>query len=250
MLTGLDIDHFHSEGWVLATPFTPGQVGGIRSWVTEVQSWDDNGDWLHHREMTDAGPKLCRTENFVPFHEGLRELLVSGEVAHMAAQLMDEPVNLYKEKINYKLSGGAGFRPHQDAPAYPFVDRTISVMIAIDESTLENGCLEVVSGEHSELLPMDSRGCIIDAWVKDHSWSPVEMEPGEVLFFDALTPHRSRANVSASDRRAIYPTYNVRSSGDLRDAYYAEKLRIFRDTEHNLGTVRVSLIDDFEGRVL
>ena len=161
MLTERDIAQFNENGWVIANPFLKGQSDMIMSWVSEVQSWDDSGEWLHYREMTDHGPKLCRTENFIPYHEGLRSLLTNGPVATMAGQLLGEPALLYKEKINYKLVGGAGFRPHQDAPAYPFVDRTISVMIAVDKSTMENGCLEVVSGQHQELLPVDDRGCIV-----------------------------------------------------------------------------------------
>lgn len=66
---------------------------------------------------------------------------------------MGEPACLYKEKINYKLVGGAGFLPHQDAPAYPFIKTSISCLIAVDASTIANGCLEVVDGFHQELLP-------------------------------------------------------------------------------------------------
>jgi hypothetical protein len=45
----------------------------------------------------------------------------------------------------------------------------------------------------------------------------------------------------------LYPTYNAASEGDLRDAYYREKLdRMARQRvgEH----VQVSLIGDFQGR--
>ena len=48
-------------------------------------------------------------------------------------------------------------------------------------------------------------------------------------------------------RRALYPTYNALREGDLRDAYYREKLdRMARNSvgEH----VQVSLIGDFQGR--
>jgi ectoine hydroxylase-related dioxygenase (phytanoyl-CoA dioxygenase family) len=73
------------------------------------------------------------------------------------------------------------------------------------------------------------------------------MEPGDVLFFHSHTPHRSGSNTSQRDRRAIYPTFNAASQGNLRDAYYEEKLRVFRDTAHTANNVRISLIDDFEG---
>lgn len=74
------------------------------------------------------------------------------------------------------------------------------------------------------------------------------MEAGDVLFFHSHTPHRSGKNTSQKDRRAIYPTFNAASEGNLRKAYYEEKLRIFRDTEHKAKNVRISIINDFEGR--
>ena len=197
--------------------------------------------------MTDHGPKLCRTENFVPFHSKLRDAIATGVIRDIVSSLMGEQASLYKEKINYKLVGGAGFSPHQDAPAYPFVETSISCMIAVDASTTGNGCLSVVDGQHHALLPVNDRGCIIDEWVQDHEWHHVEMEPGDVLFFHSHTPHRSGPNTSQRDRRAIYPTFNAASQGNLRNAYYEEKLRIFRDTAHTASNVRISLIDDFEG---
>ena len=95
---------------------------------------------------------------------------------------------------------------------------------------------------------MDERGCIVETWTSTHDWHTVEMEAGEVLVFDALTPHRSGTNNSQRDRRALFPTYNARSEGDLRNAYYEEKMRVFNGSTHDGDTVRISLIDDFEGR--
>ena len=63
-----------------------------------------------------------------------------------ASALLGEPAVLYKEKVNYKLPGGAGYAPHQDAPAYPFVAKHVSCLVAIDDAGIDNGCLEVVSG--------------------------------------------------------------------------------------------------------
>ena len=50
-----------------------------------------------------------------------------------ASALLVEQAVLYKEKINYKLVGGAGYAPHQDAPAYPFIATHVSCMVAVDD---------------------------------------------------------------------------------------------------------------------
>ena len=152
---------FDKHGWALIDAFSADESDRLREWVDDVASWDETTTrCLHYREMTDDGPKLCRTENFVPFHEGLRTLLTQGRVVEIASLLLGEPGVLYKEKINYKLAGGAGYAPHQDAPAYPFIQTHISCMIAVDDSDASNGCLEAVSGRHHQLLPTDHVGCI------------------------------------------------------------------------------------------
>ena len=48
-------------------------------------------------------------------------------------------------------------------------------------------------------------------------------EPGDVLFFDALTPHRSGPNNSPGSRRVLYLTYNRLSEGDHSRAYFRDK---------------------------
>jgi ectoine hydroxylase-related dioxygenase (phytanoyl-CoA dioxygenase family) len=198
--------------------------------------------------MTDDGPRLCRTENFVPYHDGIRALLTSGPMVETASALLGEPAVLYKEKINYKAAGGAGFSPHQDAPAYRFVETHVSCMVAIDDADADNGCLEVVSARHAEILPMDGDGCIRAEVVSTMTWDTVPVPAGTTLWFHSRTPHRSGPNTSDRPRRALYPTYNALREGDLRDAYYEQKFAEFNEDSGDGTKVQVSLINDFQGR--
>ena len=248
---GAGVDHFREKGWLL-TRTLEGEtaVAELQAWVDEVAAWPDaDGEWMHHRELTDDGPKLCRSENIIPFHEGLRELLTAGSMLATASALLGEDAVLYKEKVNYKLAGGAGYAPHQDAPAYPFIDSHVSCMVAVDDSTVANGCLEVVEALHHEVLPMDESGCVRPDLVAAFEWVAVEVPAGSTLWFHSRTPHRSGPNTSGVPRRALYPTYNARSEGDLRADYYSEKVARFAAGDGRAdGKVQVSLIDDFQGR--
>jgi Protein involved in biosynthesis of mitomycin antibiotics/polyketide fumonisin len=239
---------FHEHGWVLTASLDNAEAAQLRDWVDDVMAWPEGGEWLHYREMTDAGPRLCRTENFVPFHAGLRVLLTEGAMVATAGALLGEPAVLYKEKINYKSSGGAGYAPHQDAPAYRFVESHVSCMVAVDDADAVNGCLEVVSRSFGAVLPTDSEGCIRDDLVATLEWEPVEVMAGTTLWFHSRTPHRSGPNTSDRDRRALYPTYNALREGDLRDAYYRQKLAEFAAADADGTRVQVSLINDFQGR--
>jgi ectoine hydroxylase-related dioxygenase (phytanoyl-CoA dioxygenase family) len=243
----VDVTHFSSEGWLLCDGLLEVSVHDLQAEVDRVAALGDDGDWEHHYELTDGGRRLARTENFTPVSPLLSTLLREGAVTDVAGQLLSEPAVLYKEKINYKAAGGAGFAPHQDKPAYPFVNRVLSVMVAVDDATTDNGCLEVVSGAHHEVLAQDERGCIDPRVVARFDWQPVELRAGQTLFFHALTPHRSGPNRSTLDRRALYPTYNGRSEGNLRDEYYAVRRRALAGADGS-ERVQLSLIGDFEGR--
>jgi 2-aminoethylphosphonate dioxygenase len=248
-LTPDAISSFEKNGWLLVQTLDENGVGRLQRWVDEVAAWPETeGRWLHYREMTDTGPALCRTENFVPFHPGLRSLLTAGALLDTASALLTEPAVLYKEKINYKLPGGAGYAPHQDAPAYRFVETHVSCMVAVDDATGANGCLEVVSGCHRDLLPVDDDGCISDEVAAGLEWDAVPVAAGQTLWFHSRTPHRSAPNVSQLPRRALYPTYNARREGDLRGDYYRQKLSEFAASAGPDGRVQVSLIGDFQGR--
>jgi hypothetical protein len=248
VITGELVDHFREYGWVVVDELDPAVKHALPGWVDEVAAWPaGEGEWLQHYEGTDAGPMLCRSENFVPFHDGLRTMLCSGALVEVASALLGEPAVLYKEKVNYKQPGGAGYSPHQDAPAYPMIDTHVSALVAIDDADEGNGCLEVVSRMYDEVLPVDARGCIAPEIVAELTWEPAPIAAGQTLWFHSRTPHRSGANLSDRPRRALYPTYNALSEGDRRAEYYAAKLAAFARSDGG-DRAQVSLIGDFEGK--
>lgn len=243
------VDQFARAGWVHVRPSGAMQLAQVlQGWAEEISAWPDGGgDWLQHRELTDDGPVLCRTENIAAHHEGVRTLLCEPPMVDVAGALLGEPAVLYKDKLNHKLPGGAGYAPHQDAPAYRFVETHVSCMVAIDDATPANGCLEVVSGAHDRLWPTDDVGCIAADAVEAMDWQPAPVRAGDTLWFHSRTPHRSGPNTSDRPRRALYPTYNAAAEGDLRAAYYRQKAAELRGVDHP-DRVTVSLIGDFQGR--
>lgn len=242
----IDLTRWSRTGVALVEDFLVGDdLAVLRGWIDEVESSPATpGGYLHYDERVGAETSIrCRTENFVPFHPGLRKLLTEGPLLAMATALLGEEAILYKEKINYKNAGGAGFAAHQDAPAYPFVQATITCMVAIDDTTVDNGCLDVVPGAHQSPLPTDDHGCIRRDIAESLPWEPVPTRSGSLLWFDWYTPHRSGTNRTTRPRRALYLTYNRASDGNRRDTYYAEKTRrLARNAE------RISLIGHFQGQ--
>lgn len=243
----LQVRQWHRDGYLHLTDLIPPDTcSRLGSWVDDIAT-SSEASVLQHYEMTDDGPVLARSEHFATAHEGWASLVADDALLMCGKELVGEPIVLYKKKINYKQPGGAGFAPHQDATAYRFVDTHVTCMIAIDDCTIENGCLEVVSGAQSELIVDDGEGCLSPSAERAFTWEPIKMRTGDVLWFHSRTPHRSGPNLSDAFRRAVFLTFNAASEGDLRGADYADKLAHLGG-HHPTGTARVSTIGHFRGR--
>ena len=231
------IEHVQCRQWnrdgyvLLENHLHPSERDDLARWVEELAGWpEEPGKWMKWYENVATGRQLCRVEDFVPYHAGLANFLQSSELCNVLELLLGEPAALFKEKINFKLPGGAGFQPHQDAPAFTAFGQSyhVTVMIAVDPATRENGCLEVVESLHgSGLLPQAADGTLAKEWVDKQVWKPVEMQPGDVLIFDSYLAHRSGPNRTNRPRRALYVTYNRVSAGSHRDAYFQRKRAAF-----------------------
>lgn len=202
-------------------------------WVEEVQNLPETKyKWMRYYEQSlkNGSRILNRVENFLPYHEKLNELLNGKWMLGIVSQLFEEPAILFKDKINFKLPGGEGFKPHQDAQAgWDRYGQTlhISVAVCIDEATTENGCLEIALGEHNKGLigPMFQE--IPNDVVEKLDWVTFEMKPGDILIFDSYTPHRSGPNLTDKTRRIIFLTFSKLSEGDYRAKYFEDKRKSF-----------------------
>lgn len=247
----LDRAGWDANGFVHIKAFLgPTDVRELQSWAADIESWPVGvGPWLQHDEMTPAGPRRARSENFTPFHDGMRRLASEGALLQMATELLGEPAVLFKEKLNYKHAGGAGYSPHQDIIAYPGLSRCVTCLVAVDDASEANGCLEFAPGHHRELLRRGGDGCVEAALAASLPWQPVPTEAGSLVWFHGLIPHRSGDNHGHQSRRGLYLTYNARAEGDRRSDYYRHKEQAFAaggGQEQN--AARVSLINHFRGR--
>ena len=232
-------------------PVRRGVVAGpdledLQAWASEVQTWPAGSHhWGQYAERTAAGDTICRTENVSVCHAGFAGL-TAGALAAVAASELGADVVDFKDKINYKQPGGAGFSPHQDLAAYPGASRVMSVLIAVDECTTASGCIWVASGVDALLLT-DGRGVIDAAVVSSLSWAPAELAPGDAVCIGGLTPHYSEANTTQAPRRVLVASYAPRGEGYDRGRYYAARQREMQRARARDDQFRISTLADFEG---
>lgn len=229
-LTQDQLDAFERDGFlILKGLFSSAEANDIRKWTEELDSWDEApGKYMKYFEesLIEPGKRLiCRIENFHPYHDKFRALMDGDKLRGTAGTLFGEPAVLFKEKINYKLAGGDGFKPHQDQQAGwgDYADLFISVLVCIDAQTEENGCLRLVAGRGDKSLVGDEWRPLDDTQTDGMDFVPFYGEPGDVVLFDSFVSHGSEPNRTDKPRRALYITYNKSSAGDHREQYYANK---------------------------
>ena len=218
----------------------------VHEWLNDIESWPAGSHiWGHYAEATAAGPAICRTENVSACHAGIAAF-VNGTLRDAASDAIGVPVVAFKDKINYKQPGGAGFRPHQDRVAYPGVTRVMSILVALDACTTDSGCLWLAGGV-DEVLPTDDRGVVQDGIARALPWSAVELAPGEAVCIDGLVPHYSDANNTSRPRRVLVASYAPETEGYTRTQYYAARRDVMTESSERDGRFRISTLADFDG---
>lgn len=227
---------FNQNGFVcLQSLFTMMEVKEISNAIDELEREDPISCigkqmvYLEDNLLTGQGKVYAKIEKFIEYSTVLNELVYSPKLIGYISQLFGERPVLFKDKINFKLSGGHGFEPHQDI--YPgwvtYASYFISALITIDASTPSNGCLEVVVGYHERDLPERRRERLTQEQWKSIEFISYPTSPGDVLLFDCFVPHRSAPNLSDDPRRNLYLTYNPESQGDHRLRYFTDKRCLF-----------------------
>ena len=87
----------------------------------------------------------------------------------------------------------------------------VTVWLAITDATVENGCLQVASGNFEAMLPHCSKTQvgIADAFVPRDAAKPTPVKAGGAVVFHPLTPHASLPNLSDGYRWSFDLRYNV-----------------------------------------
>jgi len=225
---------FRRDGFV-AVPglFGEEEMRRMSAWTDELQALPEApGRCMMYFEPSLLRPGervLQRIENFCPFHAGFAALCDGEKLSGTVSRLFGEPAVLFKDKINFKLPGGDGFKPHQDQQAgwSAYADLFITAMVSVDPTTAENGCLELCAGQHRQGLLGEEWAPLSDDDMRRLDARPVPTRAGDAVFFDSYTPHASGPNLTAERRRVLYITYNRRSAGDHRARYYADKRKSF-----------------------
>ena len=155
----------------------------------------------------------------------------SHRVVDRMEQLLDGEVYHYHQKTVMKEPKvGGAWAWHQDY-GYWYHNGCLlpdmgSCMIAVDRSTKENGCLQVVRGSHRmgriEHGPVGEQTGAdperVAAILERMELVYVELEPGSAVFFHSNLLHRSNQNRSEDPRWVFICCYNTKRNNPYRES--------------------------------
>ena len=130
----------------------------------------------------------------------------------------DGSVKCMQSMLFVKPSGFQGQSWHQDEIYIPTRDRSlIGGWIAMDDATVENGCLWVIPGSHQMGYlysqkphgnPEEFDSADLESYGFDETLEvPIEVKTGTVVFFNGYLLHRSHKNQGQTYRRVLVNHY-------------------------------------------
>jgi len=161
----------------------------------------------------EAEQKFRKLHGYHEEHPVFAELVEHAQIRSFLGDLIGQEVQLKDVMALSKPPFIGSEKPwHQDNAYFNWLplDLVGTVWIALDDATVENGCMHLLPGQHKRgpLRHYHTIDCEILPERLDTSLAvPVELKAGGVLYFSALLPHQTPANASPARRRALQFQY-------------------------------------------
>lgn len=144
----------------------------------------------------------------------MKRYLAQPQMVATLTELIGPNVKCMQSMLFIKASGKPGQAWHQDEYFIPTRDRSLTGgWIAMDDATVENGCLWVIPGSHKhgviwpqrqhEDRRFDCTGEAIYFPYTDDDAIPVEVAAGSIVFFNGYLLHRSLPNRAQRGYRRV-----------------------------------------------
>lgn len=237
-LSTSQVEFYHETGYLLLKNlFSHDFVAQFASECDRLErdypDVDDDNLRAQSRPNTEGRSVFDRFDPIIDISPVFAQAAREPNLMNAIGQLFDDTAIIFKDKLIFKRPGTHGYRVHQDytywceLPCPP--EAMLSVLIAIDPSSPENGALEIYPGLHTEHIgpsekPHDifdpNSGLLRESQLKDIQPAMLPLSAGDALVFHSLAPHRSGINQAKSSRRSLFYSYSAGSYGDLYDFYY------------------------------
>ncbi|CAN5614047.1 Dot/Icm type IV secretion system effector LegD1 [soil metagenome] len=220
-LSKQQIESYQENGFVVINNFlTPEELETWREAVDDAIKHRGRQRILQREEKMDDDAYynnvFVQRVNLWQDNEKIRKLMLDQRLGKMAAQLAGvEGIRIWHDQVLSKQPWANPTGWHLDNPYWSFHSRdALSIWVALDDATLENGCLYFMPGTH-KLTTYQNSGIgpnigdlfkVYPAFAKMKA-VPAPMKAGSCSFHNALLAHGAGANMTPGWRRAMTCAY-------------------------------------------
>lgn len=231
-LTSTQISSYRENGFLIIEEFLSEiELKNWRRTVSEAVSLRDGKklpDGSYSSTM--ENPKVLQTEDEIVFrqrinlwmdHKGVRTLMLDSRLGKMAADLEGiEGIRIWHDQALIKMPWANPTTWHQDNTKWSFVsEHAITIWIALDDITIQNGCMFFLPGSHQKRLedhPAAGHhvGAMFSTYPELGQMEPVPvvMPAGGCSFHNGLIVHAANANMTPYPRQAFTCAYMPNNS--------------------------------------
>ncbi len=220
-LTQAQIDFYQENGYIIIEDFLTSAE--LETWRRNVDDavekradrrladgpgWRDNDS----EENSYYNRVFVQRINLWTDHEGMRELMVDPGLGKLASELAGvDGMRIWHDQALIKQPWANPTGWHLDNPYWSYSSRdAISIWIALDDATRDNGCLYFLPGTHKTATFDNSSigvntGELLDVYPQ---WAEIQsvaapMAAGSCSFHNGLLAHGAGANMTPGTRRAM-----------------------------------------------
>jgi ectoine hydroxylase-related dioxygenase (phytanoyl-CoA dioxygenase family) len=208
MITSAQINTYKETGYlVMPDLFSGSEIASLRNetaaifrgkrgkveGMIDVEEHTSDADVLKKYVAIHFPHKLSSVIYESLFHKGVLDVLTS---------IVGPNVKCMQSMLFVKGPGKAGQSWHQDEFYIPTRDKSlVGVWIAIDDASVENGCLWIIPGRPGHIIRRVENNSneyadvdTVDVTNYEKNKIPVEVKSGSVVFFNGYTLHSSQRN--------------------------------------------------------
>ena len=214
-LTQPQIDGYRENGFIVIDDFlTPDELEYWRTCTEEAIHLRLAEGSLHNQYRPDDfyAQVFLQALKLADVHDGMRKLMTHSEMGKMIADLAGvDGIRIWHDQALFKPPFGNATGWHLDNPYWSFSSRdSLSIWVALDDATLENGCLYYLPGTHKTARYENANigqnqadlFKVYPEWLEIASVA-TPCKAGAAVVHNGLTAHGAGANMTNRPRRAM-----------------------------------------------
>lgn len=217
LLSSAEVAAYHRDGFIAVPHLYSAEH--VLEWKRLIQSVLDE-EKKHAGDAWDLTSSGVRVWNAPNIHPTLRAAMKDDRVTPILQQIIGPNVEFLSAKAVFKNDTTNYASPwHQDWFYWEGASK-ISVWIALDDATPENGCLKMIPGTHVKVFPKTCHegnafvNRIDDKEIAGLPVSTLAIKRGGAVFFHDCAIHSSYPNTARTDRWSLISTYRDASVRD------------------------------------